>query len=77
MLLLDQATGVVDGFGAVSLVKSGLKTTVQEFFEGQVQAQIESGVSFFEETESDQTAEEGTTFEDALGVLANTTKNGG
>lgn len=74
VFLFDQTSGMVDGFGTESGVESGLEATVQEFFEGQVQAKIELVVTFFKETKSDQAAHKGTTFEDALGVLKRNTK---
>ena len=67
--LLDQDTGVVDGLGETELVDTGLETTLQEIFDLQGQDVIELHAGFVEDTDTDETSDEGVAFEKTLGVL--------
>jgi len=67
--LTDQDTSVVDGLGETELVDTGLKTTLQEIFNLQGQHVIELHAGLVEDTDTNETANEGVTFEEALGIL--------
>jgi len=67
--LADEDTGVVDGLGETELVDTGLKTTLQEILDLQGQHVIELHAGFVEDTDTDETANEGISFEKSLGVL--------
>jgi len=67
--LADEDTGVVDGLGETELVDTGLQTTLQEILNLQGQHVIELHAGLVEDTDTDETANEGVTFEEALGVL--------
>ena len=67
--LLDQDTGVVDGLGQTELVDASLETTLQEILNLQGQHVIELHAGLIEDTNTDQTANEGIAFEETLGVL--------
>ena len=67
--LADEHTGVVDGLGETELVDTGLQTTFQEILNLQGQHVIELHAGFVEDTNTDETANEGVTFEEALGIL--------
>jgi hypothetical protein len=67
--LADEDTSVVDGFGETELVDTGLQATLQEILNLQGQHVIELHAGFVEDTDTDETANEGVTFEEALGVL--------
>ena len=69
MTLLDQDTGVVDGLGKTELVDASLETTLQEILNLQGQHVIELHAGLIEDTNTDQTANEGIAFEETLGVL--------
>lgn len=69
MPLADQNTGVVDGLGQTELVDASLKTTLQEILNLQGQDVIELHAGLVEHTDTDQTANEGISFEETLGVL--------
>lgn len=69
MALADQDTGVVDGLGETELVHAGLKTALQEVLNLEGQDVIELHARLVEDTNADKTANEGVTFEEALGVL--------
>ena len=69
MTLLDQNTGVVDGLGQTELVDASLETTLQEVLNLQGQHVIELHAGLIEDTNTDQTANEGIAFEETLGVL--------
>ena len=69
MTLLDQDTSVVDGLGETELVDTGLQTTLQEVLNVQGQDVIELHARLVEDTNTDQTANQGITFEETLGVL--------
>ena len=67
--LADKNTGVVDGLGETELVDTGLQTTLQEILNLQGQHVIELHAGFVENANTDETANEGVTFEESLGVL--------
>lgn len=69
MTLLDQDTGVVDGLGKAKLVHAGLETALQEVLDLQGQDVIELHARLIEHTDTDQTANQGVTLEQTLGVL--------
>lgn len=67
--LSDQDTSVVDGLGKTELVDTGLETALQEVLDVQGQDVIELHARLVEDTNTDQTANQGITFEETLGVL--------
>jgi hypothetical protein len=67
--LLDEDTSVVDGLGETELVDTGLETTLQEILDLQGQNVIELHAGLVEHTDTDQTTDEGISFEKTLGVL--------
>lgn len=67
--LTDQDTGVVNGLGETELVDTGLQTTLQEILNLQGQNVIELHAGFIEDTDTNETSNEGVTFEESLGVL--------
>lgn len=69
MALLDQDTGVVDGLGETKLVDTGLQTTLQEVLDLEGQDVIELHAGLIEDTDTDETANQGVTLEETLGVL--------
>ena len=69
MTLADQDTSVVDRLGKTELVDTGLETTLQEILGLQGQDVIESHAGFIEHTDTDETTNEGISFEETLGVL--------
>lgn len=60
---------MVDGLGETELVDTGLETTLQEVLDVQGQDVIELHARLVEDTNTDQTANQGITFEETLGVL--------
>ena len=69
MSLLDEDTGVVDGLGKTELVDTSLETTLQEVLDLQGQDVIELHAGLVKDTDTDQTANEGVSFEQTLWVL--------
>ena len=67
--LPDQDTGVVDGLGETELVDAGLETALQEVLNAEGKDVIELHARLVEHTDTDQTANQGITFEQTLGVL--------
>jgi len=67
--LADEDTSVVDGLGETELVDAGLETALQEVLDLQGQDVIELHAGLVEHTHTDETANEGVTLEEALGVL--------
>lgn len=67
--LADEDTSVVDGLGETELVDAGLETALQEILNLQGQDVIELHAGLVEHTDTDETANEGVTLEEALGVL--------
>ena len=67
--LPDQDTGVVDGLGQATLEDLGLETTLQEVLDLEGQHVIETHARLVEHTDADETANEGVTLEETLGVL--------
>jgi hypothetical protein len=67
--LADQDTGVVDGLGETELVDTGLETTLQEILNLQGQDVIELHAGLIEHTDTNETTNEGISFEETLGVL--------
>lgn len=67
--LADQDTGVVDGLGETELVDAGLEAALQEILNLQGQDVIELHAGLVEDTDTHETANQGVTFEETLGVL--------
>jgi hypothetical protein len=67
--LADEDTSVVDGLGETELVDAGLETALQEVLNLEGQDVIELHAGLVEDTDTDETANEGVTLEEALGVL--------
>jgi hypothetical protein len=67
--LADQDTGVVDGLGETELVDTGLEAALQEILNLQGQDVIELHAGLVEDTDTYETANEGVSFEETLGVL--------
>lgn len=67
--LADQDTGVVDGLGETELVDAGLETTLKEILNLEGKNVIELHAGLVEDTDADETANEGIAFEQTLGVL--------
>ena len=69
MALADEHTSVVDRLGEAELVDAGLETALQEVLNLKGQDVIELHAGLVEHTDTDETANEGVTLEEALGVL--------
>jgi hypothetical protein len=67
--LADEHTSVVDSLGETELEDAGLETALQEILNLEGQHVIELHAGLVEHTDTDETANEGVTFEQALGVL--------
>jgi len=67
--LADQHTRVVDRLGQAELVDAGLETALEEILDLEGQHVIELHAVLVEHTDTHQTANEGVTFEETLGVL--------
>ena len=67
--LTDEDTSVVDGLGKTELVDTGLKTALHEILNLQGQNVIELHAGLVEDTDTDETTNEGVTFEKSLWVL--------
>jgi hypothetical protein len=67
--LADEDTSVVDGLGETELVDASLETALQEVLYLQGQDVIELHAGLVEDTDTDETANEGVTLEETLGVL--------
>lgn len=67
--LLDQDTSVVDGLGETELVDAGLEAALQEVLDLKGQDVIELHAGLVENTDADETANQGVTLEKTLGVL--------
>lgn len=67
--LLDQDTGVVDGLGEAKLVHAGLETALKEILDLQGKNVIELHAGLVEDTDAHETADQGVTLEQTLGVL--------
>lgn len=67
--LSDQDSGVVDRLGKTKLVNAGLQSALQEIFDLEGKHVIELHAGFVEDTHSDQSSNEGVTFEESLWVL--------
>ena len=67
--LTDQDTSVVDGLGETKLVDASLKTTLQEILNLEGQDVIELHAGLIEHTDTNQTTNEGISFEETLWVL--------
>lgn len=67
--LADENTGVVDGLGKTELVDASLETALQEVLNLQGQDVIEPHAGLVEDTDADETADEGVSLKEALGVL--------
>ena len=67
--LLDENTGVMDALGETELVDASLETALQEVLDLESEHVIELHAGFVEHTDTDETANEGVAFEQALGVF--------
>lgn len=67
--LADQDTGVVDGLGKAKLVDAGLEATLKEILDLEGKNVIKLHAGLIEDTDADETANEGVAFEKTLGVL--------
>jgi len=67
--LLDEDTGMVDALRKTKLVDTGLEAALQEIFDLEGEHVIELHAGFIEHTDTDETANEGIAFEQALGVF--------
>lgn len=67
--LADKDTGVVDGLGETQLVHAGLETALQEVLDLEGKHVIELHARLVEHTDAYQTANQGVTLEQTLGVL--------
>ena len=67
--LADQDTGVVDGLGEAELVDTGLQAALEEILDLQGQDVIELHAGLVEHTDAHETANQGISFEETLGVL--------
>lgn len=67
--LANQDTGVVDGLGKTELVNTGLQAALQEILNLQGQDVIELHARLVEDTDTDETSNQGIAFEKSLGVL--------
>jgi len=64
MPLADQDTGVVDRLGKAGLEDLGLKTTFQEVFDLKSEHVIETHARLVQHADSDETTDEGITWEE-------------
>jgi len=67
--LANENTSVVDGLGQTELVHASLQATLQEILNLKGKDVIELHARLVEDTDTDQTANEGIAFEQTLGVL--------
>jgi hypothetical protein len=67
--LLDQDAGVVDGFRETELVHAGLQAALQEVVNVEGEHVVELHAGFVEDTDADETADQGVSFEEAFGVF--------
>jgi hypothetical protein len=67
--LLNEDTGVVNTLGEAELVDTGLQAALQEIFDLEGKHVIELHARFIEHTDTDETANKGVAFEQALGVF--------
>ena len=67
--LADQNTSVVNRLGKTELVDASLQTALQEILHLQSQHVIELHSGLVEDTNTDETANEGIAFEETLGIL--------
>ena len=67
--LADEDASVVDRLGQAALEDLGLETALQEVLDLEGQHVIETHARLVEHTDADETADEGVTLEETLGVL--------
>jgi hypothetical protein len=67
--LLDEDTGMVDGFGETELVDTGLQAAFKEIFDFEGEHVVEFHAGFVEHTDTDETSNEGVSFEETLGIF--------
>jgi hypothetical protein len=67
--LADQDTGVVDRLGETELPDTGLETTLKEILDLEGQDVIQLHAGLVENTNTDETSNEGVAFKETLGVL--------
>jgi len=67
--LLDEDTGVVDRLGETELVDTSLEAALEEVLDLEGKNVIESHAGLVEDTDTYETADQGVTLEQTLGVL--------
>lgn len=67
--LAHEDTSVVDGLGEMELVDEGLQSPLHEILVFQTQDEIELVLALIQDTKLVESAEEGSTFEESLGVF--------
>jgi hypothetical protein len=67
--LLDEDTSVVDRLCETELVDTGLETTLEEVLDLEGKNVIQSHARLVEDTDTYETADQGVTLEETLGVL--------
>jgi len=67
--LSDEDAGVMDGLGESKLEHLSLQTTLQEVFHLQTKDIIELHLTLIQDTNPDQTSQEGISFKQPLGIL--------
>ena len=69
MALPDEHASVVDGLGKAALEDLGLETTLQEVLDLERQDVIETHARLVQDTDADETTDEGVTLEETFGIL--------
>jgi len=67
--LADKNTGVVNRLCETELVDTSLEAALEEILDLQGQHVIETHAALVEDTDTDETADEGVSFEETLGIL--------
>jgi len=67
--LLDENTSVVDRLGETKLVDTSLEATLEEILDLEGENVIQSHAGLVEDTDTYETADQGVTLEETLGVL--------
>ena len=69
MTLPNQDTGMMDTFRQPELVDTGLQPSLQEIFNLERQDVIEFHAGLVQDSDTDETADEGISFEEPLGIF--------
>lgn len=69
VLLTDENTGVVDGLGETELEDLGLEATLEEILNLKTEDVIKLGLGLVEDTDANETTDQGVTLEETTGVL--------